>query len=434
MATAPTLAVWRPTPAHLRAAAVGLPLAVAAIAVRRPDLLVLATPLLVITLWSVLDRPREAPRTSARLVSSTLREGEETSLHVDFGLPAGTRQSIATVHSSPWLHLRPRRGVLALAMADEPAATLDFEVRSTRWGEQHVAVVVAATSSWGGYRWGPVGLPDFGVTTLPLPAVFDAAAPAPHPSGLVGVNRSARLGDGSEFAGIRPFHTGDRLRRIHWPVSLRTRNIHVSETWADQDTQVVLVVDATSDVGVSEGIDGAASSLDTAARAAGAISEHYLHRGDRVGLRIFGTARRTRLSASTGKLHLRRVLDILATMSVQPPHLEDNTRIQFGLDAGALVIMLSPLFSVTALGHAVTLARQGLTVVVVDTLPAGLPEQTRDPYVALAWRIRLLQREADVRRVNGAGIPVVPWFGPGSLDQVLRDIGRRASAPRMARR
>lgn len=434
MATTPTLAAWRPTPAHLRAAAVGLPLAVAAIAVRRPDLLVLATPLLVIALWSVLDRPREAPRASARLVGSTLREGEETRLHVVFGGAAGMRQAVTTVHTSPWLHLRPRRGVLAQRVVGGSAATLDFEIRSTRWGEQQIALVVAATSSWGGYRWGPVELPEFDMTTLPLPAIFDAAAPAPHPSGLVGVNRSPRPGDGSEFAGIRPFHTGDRLRRIHWPVSLRTGDIHVSETWADQDTQVVLVVDATSDVGVSEGVDGAASSLDTAARAAGAICEHYLHRGDRVGLRIFGKARRIRLPASTGKLHLRRMLDILATMSVQAHHLDESARIQFGLEAGALVIMLSPLFSATALGHAVTLSRQGLTVVVVDTLPRELPAQTRDPYVALAWRIRLLQREADVRRVTGAGIPIVPWLGPGSLDQVLRDIGRRASAPRMARR
>ena len=57
-----------------------------------------------------------------------------------------------------------------------------------------------------------------------------------------------------------------------------------------------------------------------------------------------------------------------------------------------------------------------------------------DRTVALAWRIRRLSRGVDVSRLTSAGVPVVPWRGPGSLDQVLRELARRARAPRMARR
>ena len=48
--------------------------------------------------------------------------------------------------------------------------------------------------------------------SLPEPAAFDSSAPAPHPRGLVGMHRSARPGQGSEFATLRPFQVGDRLR------------------------------------------------------------------------------------------------------------------------------------------------------------------------------------------------------------------------------
>jgi len=47
---------------------------------------------------------------------------------------------------------------------------------------------------------------------------------------------------------------------------------------------------------------------------------------------------------------------------------------------------------------------------------------------------RLLEREAAVRRLQAAGVPVVRWAGPGSLDPVLRQIGARGGRPSAVRR
>ena len=55
----------------------------------------------------------------------------------------------------------------------------------------------------------------------------------------------------------------------------------------------------------------------------------------------------------------------------------------------------------------------------------------RIEFTALAWRIRLLERRRELRAVAAAGIPVVAWRGPGSLDQVIRDIARRSTGPRL---
>ncbi len=117
--------------------------------------------------------------------------------------------------------------------------------------------------------------------------------PARPSDGLVGLHRSARNGEGNEFSGIRPFQVGDRMRRINWARSARSGELQVNATRADLDTHIALVIDASDDFGVSEGIDGLASSLDASVRAAGAIAEHYTPRGERVSLRAFGTADRS---------------------------------------------------------------------------------------------------------------------------------------------
>ena len=79
-----------------------------------------------------------------------------------------------------------------------------------------------------------------------------------------------------------------------------------------------------------------------------------------------------------------------------------------------------------------TLAARGLDVVVVDCLPEHVDLGEDDERLALAWRMRLLEREALLARVRRAGIPVVAWRGPGTLDEVLRRLGppRRVDAGR----
>ena len=52
----------------------------------------------------------------------------------------------------------------------------------------------------------------------------------------------------------------------------------MESTRAEEDTAVLLIVDAMADYGVSEGVGGAESSLDVTMRAAAALAEQYLQR------------------------------------------------------------------------------------------------------------------------------------------------------------
>ncbi len=426
---------WRPTHAYVRAVVLGVSLLLAALLFHSPGLTVLATPFLAVTAWSIITRPRATPGLRHPQALPTLREGEAMSWHVEVDAVPGLDQAALLFARADFQELRPGSGVrTAAARPDrEPTLSLGVQARSTRWGHQRVGqALVSATSSWAAYRWGLVAIPALDQTTLPLPAVFNAAAPTPHPVGLVGLNRAARRGEGSEFATIRPFQVGDRLRRIHWPVSLRSRTLHVTATWADQDAEIMLLVDASTDLGTSEGIDGYASSLDVTVRAAGAVAEHFLRRGERVGLCVFGPDL-LRLPPAAGQNHLRKLLYRLAETKVGNKTSAEGKLLRLHLGADTTVVMLSACISQLALRQAVTLVGRGLSVIVIDTLPDHIGG-IDDPALTIAWRIRRLERNTELSQLSNAGVPVVPWHGPGSLDQVLRDLGRRSSAPRMARR
>ena len=255
--------------------------------------------------------------------------------------------------------------------------------------------------------------------------------------GLVGQHRGARVGGGTELADIRPFRTGDRLRRIHWPVSLRTGALHVTTTYADQDAEVRLVVDAMRDLGERASTHGRRSSLDVAVEAAGAVAAHYLGTGDRVGLSVLGGAGVVEVPAVGGHRQLARVLLGLGRAEPSRGTVGEERALRAQLSRsmppGAFVVLLSALVSAEPLAHAVRLARSGHAVVVVDTLPAELSGRGHRRGPALGSRgsttpcspgscgaCALLDREREARRCAAAGVPVIAWRGPGSLDTVLR--------------
>jgi len=408
-----------------------------AVVLRRPDLLVLATPFLLVATWAWLARPTRRATLEAAMAHTSLREGEASRWVATVQLPDGAEDVLVGLAPGAFLEYDPPLGttVVPVEEAVDGGVRAVVGFRTTRWGARPVGPAVCSVSSaWGAYRSGPSTLGAQSLTTLPYPAVFNLSAPMPHPEGLVGVSRAARPGSGSEFNSLRSFQPGDRLRRIHWPVSLRTGTLHVSSTYGDEDSHVVLLVDAFSDLGPREGVDGRPTSLDLTVRAAGAMAEHYLAVGDRVSLRVVGASSVPRLRVGSGRAHLRRVLETLALIQPATERQDDGERATGGLGAGALVVVLSPLVDPSIIQIVARLGSRGMTTVVVDTMPDHLWAGGADPYHALAWRVRRLTREREVHQLTSAGIPVVPWIGPASLDQVLRDVSRRARAPRLVRR
>lgn len=419
---------WHPTIATFRSSIVAALLIGVALLFRRPDLLVLATPLAVVSVWSVLTRPTRVPSVSDRLGHATVREGEATTWQIEVADAEHVDVVSATTTDLHWFERRPPRGTKTVAVSDR-AASFSFSIRALRWGRYVFDPLrVSAASPWGAFRY-LVAQPSQTITALPQPAVFDSGAPVRPTDGLVGSYRSVRPGEGSEFAGVRAFQVGDRMRRINWTRSLRSDGLQVNATFADQDTHVALVIDSGIDLGASGGVDGVASSLDTAVRAAGAIAEHYGTRGNRVSLRSLDQAARLSVPPGSGAAHVRRILDTLARVNAPGGRFSVWGSHRAGGSA-EMTVVLSPLLTPDALDRAVRLGRLGRPVVVIDTLPDHVAEHD-DPLTNLAWRIRLLERRRELRLVQELGVAVVRWQGPGSLDQFLRDAVRRTAAPRI---
>ncbi len=426
---------WRVTAAHQRAVLLGGAGLLGAVLLRRLDLLVLATPLLVVATWGRVARPRHTVSVRARIGHRRLPEGAATRWSVAVDVPEGGDETTVRLSPGQFVDVDPRTDGACRGRPHDGRLEVSVVARATRWGLRRIGPgLVRVRSPWWAYRTDPAVVGWFEAVATPTVAGFDASVPTPHPEGLVGVNRSARAGTGSEFASIRPFQVGDRLRRIHWPSSLREGTLQVRTNHADQDAHVVLVVDAFSDLGPREGVDGRATSLDVTVRACAAIARHHLAAGDRVSLRVLGADRVPRLGTGSGLGHAHRVLDVLARIAPATDRQLQTVRALEGLVSGSLVVVLTPLVHPAMVGVVAAVAARGLATVVVDTMPEHLWTDQLDPYAANAWRLRRLDRRAEVHRLQQAGVPVVPWAGPGSLDTVLRDLARRARAPRLVRR
>jgi uncharacterized protein (DUF58 family) len=417
---------WQLTAAHLRALSLAAVLSLAALLLQRLDVVVLAAPFVAVAAWGALTRPTGLPSTRIAFSRLQVPEGRNGHLTATVG-PVEHQDSVAmSVSSSPYVRLRPDHGTRVRLVGQDSEVDTGVAVVAERWGTRQAGpTLVAGASPWGAFRWGPVPLPAQPFTAVPQASRFDSSAPAPHPRGIVGLHRSDRRGDGSEFATIRPFQWGDRLKRIHWPRSLRTGELHVTTTHADQDTHVAVVLDAHYDLGRSEGLSGRPSSLDLSVRAAAAVAEHFLQQGDRVSLRVLSRRTPTTVRVGTGRRHFLRILQALATVQPGPREENDPRRLRTGMRAGTLVVMVSALASQDAVLQAAVVSRSGLPVVIVDTLAEQTHPRFDDAVAELAWRIRMLERDQEIRRVQGLGVPVVPWRGPGSLDAVLRQLTRR---------
>lgn len=421
---------WRPTHAQIRALALAGLLTVVAVLFRRPEAAVFGLPFAVLAVWGVLTRPSGTPQARATADSPTLFEGQATTVRVALDDPG--RADLVTVVLPPgqWVTYDPPSGA-QVGPADDAAVG----VRARRWGLHKLdQIQVVATSVLGGYR-ADVPAPERAtLTTLPLREDFGAIEAVPRPAGMVGLHRSRRNGDGTEIAGVRPFQTGDRLRRVNWAVSARLGELHVTTTVSERDTEVVLLLDTADEAGVSEGIDGRSSSLDIAVRAAAAVAEHYLRNGDRVRLLDTGSAIRE-VRAGSGRAHLRRILDSLVRAEPQAGYDAERIAARHRIRPGSLVVVLSPLLRPPVFGAIVGLLHVGCTVIAVDTLPAdvGRPSDENDDDWTwpLAWRLRLAERRTDIERLGDAGVPTVAWRGTGTLDEVLRDASRMSAMPRM---
>jgi uncharacterized protein (DUF58 family) len=401
---------WEPSTQAALLALVGVAAAAAALALRDPLLLALATP----SLWALVTQQRGPEPSSVDVtVPPELRlgEGERAELGVEVTVP------------SPVALLDARVGL---------PMEIEGTVSGSGDGQQIVAAGELLARRWGRRRVGPVRVRALGplglrradvdirvacdVVVLPRPVeVRASSAPALLPD-RSGEHVSRASGPGVEPVGVRPFAWGDEARRIDWRATSRRGALHVTVAAAERSADLVVVVDALSDVGAA-----GATSLDRSVRAAAGLASRWLRDRDRVGLVVLGDGL-TWLTPATGRVQQLRVAEAVLRAALPPGHVPlDLTRLPASVvPAGSVVVVLSPLLRPEVLDALVALRRRSHRLLVLDVLDVE-PALPGDPLVDLALRFWRLDRAATLDRLRGTGTAVLRLdaTADGELDRLV---------------
>lgn len=308
--------------------------------------------------------------------------------------------------------------------------TYRWTLRCRRWGGRRPGrVSVRARDPLGflTYRFADVPLPRLRV--YPRPESIRRLLRPADTQAFAGNEVSRLRGDGIEFADVRAFAPGDRVRRINWRVSARRGELHVNEMRPERNADVVIFLDTFSEVR-----DEGGTTLDQAVRAAGALAQTYLRRRDRVGLIGFGGTLRW-LRPEMGERQLYRVADALIDTEVVLSYAWKGLEVipRQTLPPGSLVVALTPLLDDRAVNALLDLRGRGHDLSVIEVSPVEFVTPGRREPERLAFRLWELERETLRARFLTMGVPVVTWPRGEPLQAALAAAAEYRRGVRMVR-
>jgi uncharacterized protein (DUF58 family) len=390
----------------------------AALALRRPELVAIAAAFtLPLALSLAFDRSPRL-RVDGELALDRALQGDVVNLTLDvegdpverLELAVEVPYGIDVVEGSPRMVIRLER---------EESRTIELGLRCERWGAYVLGGVhLRAYDRFGVLAHDSEIEPDLALKVYPHAESLRALL-RPQETQVFAGNQVARArGEGIEFADLRPFTPGDRLRRINWRASARRNSLWVNEAHPERNADIVLFLDAFAEVRRT-----GPGTLDLAVGAAGSLAERYLRHKDRVGLVSFGGVLNW-LTPATGVVQLYRIVDaLLDTEIVLNYAWKDLDVIPVRtLPPKALIVALTPLIDKRAVAALIDLRRRGFDLAVIEIDPAPYVDPGPEELEQLAFRLWRLRREALRAEYERVGVPVVPWRHGESLQVALEEV------------
>jgi uncharacterized protein (DUF58 family) len=311
---------------------------------------------------------------------------------------------------------------------------LPVTIETNRWGRfslGHLLVRVIDHGSLLDRRATVMALPD--VMVLPVARELDQLLPPAATHAALGAHPARRrTGDGYDFAEIRGYQPGDRIRDLNWRATLRRGEPHVNWRHPERSGDVVIVVDAFPD-SLRGQTEVGEDLILRAGRAAWAIAREHLAANDRVGFIVEG-ANPVWLPPGAGRRAryalLQALLDAFSMSAAAQSEIPPVRRFQ--VPPSALVIGISPLGRERMLRMMIGLrgAGRAVAVMAIDTTDwltensPGLPE--------VALRLARLTFEERIATLRRKGVPVVEWRPGDDLGRAVRSLGRVRHGTRSA--
>ena len=364
----------------------------AALAIRRPELAVLALPFaLPLAIGLHLARP---PEVRVWLTVERERALEQDELAVELVVaserPVERLELLLVVPDG--LEVASGAAAVSLRLGWKDERTIALSLRCVRWGNYELGDVrLRARDRLGLVVWEQRVDRKTLLRVYPLPETLRRIVPpvATQPSSG---NEVARLkGEGLEFADLRDFAPGDRVRSINWRASARRSGggeLVVNERSPERNADVILFLDTFADARA-----GGRSTLELAVRATATLASRYLERRDRVGLVSFGGILRW-LTPGMGLTQRYRIVDALLESEIVFNYAWKDVSIipARTLPAQALVLAVTPLLDDRAVEALVDLRARGYDLAIVEVSPVPFAVPGDDEVDALAHSQWLLRR------------------------------------------
>jgi len=393
--------------------------AVAGLATGRPELVVLATPflLLVAAGLALAVPPRlviELELTRERLlegdqtrVTATIRNEHDSGLELELALERSAR-----------LAVEPAEPIM-LRLGPREQTSVEFTAAPLRWGVHTVGPLALSTRDPLGITLARARLgAQLTLRVFPREQQLRQLVAPSRTQPFVGSHVARGRGDGIEFADLRPFTSGDRVRQVNWRASARRQTLYVTERHPEHASDVVLLLDT-----FAEARAGATGTLDAAVRATATLARAHLARRDRVALVDFGATLQW-LGPAFGTTQLYRIVDALLASEIAFSYawraVESIPRRV--LPPAALILAVTALLDERSVRLVSELRRRGADVTVVEVSPLDYTPPGHGLTDAAAYRLWRLEREAIRARLQSLGIGVAVWDEKSALGPALEEV------------
>ncbi len=404
---------WR-LPVYASLAAGGL---VAGLALGRVEPVALSAPFVLALLAAVAEHE---PRIFVRLSLARERalESDEVTATLELSSPRAVERLELLVRLPPELSAEggPARALLLRANEERK---VQLKLRCERWGAFFVGPVLFRAHDVLGLRsWEGEAGEAQPLRVYPSEETLRSLVAPLETQVFAGNQISRARGEGIEFADLREWQPGDRVRRVNWRATALRGSLWVNEQNPERNTDVVLFLDTFAEVRAQ-----GRSTNDRAVRAAATLARCYLQRKDRVGLVGFGGVL-SWLVPESGTRQLYAIVDTLLTSDVVYSYaLRDvDTLPPRTLPPKALVLAITPLLDNRTAAALLDLRARGYDLIVVEVSPLELVGPGTASSTQLAHRLWRLTREALRWRYEQVGVPVVTWRDGVPLAAPLEEV------------
>jgi uncharacterized protein (DUF58 family) len=359
------------------------------------------------------------PQSRIELSHERLLEGEAAELRLEFAADAAIDWLELEFHVPARARLLEGHERLVLGLGAGEVRTLRYRIHCPRWGLYpvgalrllglHRLCMVSSSAERDPTRLVRVYPRIERLRRLLKPLTTRPAS---------GSRPAAASGEGIEFAEIREFRAGERVRRINWRASARRGQLLVSDRHPERSSEVVLFLDSLTEAATDQ-----ESTLDLAVRAVASLVGAYLRDRDRVGLLNFGGELEWVLPSAGARQHYRIIDAVLSSESARLLRWRDLRLIpRRVLPPQSLIVALTPLLDWRVNRALLNLRARGYDLALIEVEPLRFAEHARATYGEQAWRLWLLERELLRSQFQRAGVPVSRWNGHAPLAAAVEEL------------